>query len=349
MRNTDTTHLPFDIFSVPTYTIEAGDPSTYPVDDAGNPLVTTNLGGGLRFLSDDHVVIGGTNGTDRIQSGAGDDTLWGDGGTDVLDGARGNDAVIGGDGNDRLAGGDGDDFVNGAAGNDEVWGGAGSDLLVGLGGRDRIIAGDGDDEVFGGLDNDQIFGGAGNDELLGNEGDDWIMGGGGDDHLIGDNGNPFGGPLPDTDTAVFLGKAKNYTIDYNGDGSITVTDNVGTDGTDTLQNFERLRFADRVILADGTTPPHGGHGSGWWGQHRDPVTSGQTPATGTSAGGPAGQGSATPHANGSTASSLASQSFALLNQYMAGNSGRVDPGQTVAAVSNGATLGHDSFLTRSQH
>ena len=37
MRNTDTTHLPFDVFSVPTYTIEAGDPSTYPVDAAGNP------------------------------------------------------------------------------------------------------------------------------------------------------------------------------------------------------------------------------------------------------------------------------------------------------------------------
>ena len=62
MRNTDTTHLPFDVFAVPTYTIEAGDPSTYPVDAAGNPLVTTNHGGRLGFLSDDHVVIGGTNG-----------------------------------------------------------------------------------------------------------------------------------------------------------------------------------------------------------------------------------------------------------------------------------------------
>ena len=179
MRNTGTTHLPFDVFAAPTYTIEAGDPSTYPVDAAGNPLVTTNHGGKLGFLGDDHVVIGGTDRTDRIQSGAGDDTLWGDGGNDVLDGALGNDAVIGGDGNDRLTGGDGDDFVNGAAGNDKVWGGAGSDLLVGLEGRDRIEAGDGDDEVFGGLGNDQIFGGAGNDELLGNEGDDWMKGGAG--------------------------------------------------------------------------------------------------------------------------------------------------------------------------
>ena len=66
MRNTDTTHLPFDVFAAPTYTIEAGDPSTYPVDAAGNPLVTTNHGGRLGFLGDDHVVIGGTDRTDRI-------------------------------------------------------------------------------------------------------------------------------------------------------------------------------------------------------------------------------------------------------------------------------------------
>ena len=53
-------------------------------------------------------------------------------------------------------------------------------------------------------------------------------------------------------------------------------------------------------------------------------------------------------ATGTTTASLASQSFALLNQYLAGNSGRVDPGQIVAAVSNGAVLGN-SFLTRPQH
>ena len=43
-----------------------------------------------------------------------------------------------------------------------------------------------------------------------------------------------------------------------------------------------------------------------------------------------------------TASSLANQSFALLNQHLAGNSGRADPGQIVAAASNGATGSQDS-------
>ncbi|SIO34856.1 Polysaccharide lyase [Bradyrhizobium erythrophlei] len=54
-------------------------------------------------------------------------------------------------------------------------------------------------------------------------------------------------------------------------------------------------------------------------------------------------------ATGKAMASLASQSFALLNQYLAGNTGRVDPGQIVAAVSQGAGWGQDSLLTRPQH
>ncbi|WOH67865.1 heparin lyase I family protein [Bradyrhizobium sp. BWA-3-5] len=50
-----------------------------------------------------------------------------------------------------------------------------------------------------------------------------------------------------------------------------------------------------------------------------------------------------------TTASLASQSFALLNQYLAGSTGRVDHGQIVASVSNGAAAGQVSFLTRPQH
>ena len=61
-----------------------------------------------------------------------------------------------------------------------------------------------------------------------------------------------------------------------------------------------------------------------------PATAADTPATGTT-----------------TAS--ASQSFALLNQHLAGNTGGVDPGQIVAAVSPGANWQHDWFLTRPQH
>jgi hypothetical protein len=52
---------------------------------------------------------------------------------------------------------------------------------------------------------------------------------------------------------------------------------------------------------------------------------------------------------GTTTASLASQSYALLNQYLAGSTGRGDAGQIVASVSNGATAGQVSLLTRPQH
>ncbi|WP_249164189.1 heparin lyase I family protein [Bradyrhizobium jicamae] len=51
----------------------------------------------------------------------------------------------------------------------------------------------------------------------------------------------------------------------------------------------------------------------------------------------------------SPASTLANQGFALLNQHLAGNTGHLDHGQIVAAVSNGEGLVHDGVLTRPQH
>jgi Ca2+-binding RTX toxin-like protein len=56
---------------------------------------------------------------------------------------------------------------------------------------------------------------------------------------------------PDFDTAVFTGNLADYTVDIDGD-VVTVTDNVGTDGIDTLMNIERLRFADQTIVLSGT-------------------------------------------------------------------------------------------------
>ena len=248
MRNTGTTHLPFDIFDVPTFTIEAGNRSTFPIDpETGDPLVTVKRDGGLRFGGDDHIVMGGTAQKDKMEAGGGNDTLWGDDGNDVLEGGAGDDSIIGGAGNDILTDREGDDFLKGGDGKDALFGGTGEDLLVGGDGNDLINGGADEDEVFGGLGNDLILGGAGNDDLRGNEGNDVLTGGQGDDVLIGDNGNPFGPPLADTDTAVFAGRSRNYTITNNADGTTTVSDNVGNDGTDTLTNIERLQFRDLSI------------------------------------------------------------------------------------------------------
>jgi hypothetical protein len=51
-----------------------------------------------------------------------------------------------------------------------------------------------------------------------------------------------------TDTAQFTTNRADYTIAFNNTtGVTTVTDNVGTDGIDTLRNVERLQFADQVV------------------------------------------------------------------------------------------------------
>src|SRR6185436_8414335 len=126
-----------------------------------------------------------------------------------------------------------------------------------------------------------LLGGAGSDLLEGRQGDDILDG----DRLLNVQltaPNPAGGPAlrfntlhemkamvfsgqispssityirelistdgaGNIDVALFSGPRANYTVD-SGNGRVTVTDNVGTDGIDTLFNIERLRFTN----ADGT-------------------------------------------------------------------------------------------------
>ena len=51
------------------------------------------------------------------------------------------------------------------------------------------------------------------------------------------------------DIAVFSGPRANYTISaLAADGSFTVVDNAGIDGTDTLRNIEVLQFTDTTAV-----------------------------------------------------------------------------------------------------
>ncbi|MDH4566536.1 heme peroxidase, partial [Pseudomonas sp. BN414] len=52
------------------------------------------------------------------------------------------------------------------------------------------------------------------------------------------------------DTAVFGGERDNYTV-TTVNGVTRVTDNVGTEGSDTLLNIERLQFADQTVVLGG--------------------------------------------------------------------------------------------------
>ncbi len=153
----------------------------------------------------------------------------GDGGNDTLEGNDGNDVLNGGSGNDRLDGGSGNDRLVGGAGNDRLSGGSGNDVLNGGSGNDRLDGGSGSDHLVGGSGNDRLSGGAGNDRLSGGSGNDVLNGGSG------------------VDTAKFSGSIDDYELTRNDDGSWTVTDSTGRDGSDILQNVERLEFSDGVV------------------------------------------------------------------------------------------------------
>ena len=219
--NTGIKHLPGNIFRTPEYTIEssdyflknpdgsfqtdvdghkiATDPATWLHNpQTGQLLVEVLPDGTVHYLGDNNffgntIVLGGTEGNDRLVAGqADDDAVWGDGGDDFIDGAGGNDFLYGGDGNDTMFGGQGDDFIHADKGDDSVSGGDGIDNIFGSDGNDYLDGGRGDDAMNGGQGNDIIKGGEGNDELIGNEGDDWIEGGLGGDLLNGDIGAPTG-------------------------------------------------------------------------------------------------------------------------------------------------------------
>lgn len=117
-------------------------------------------------------------------------------------------------GEDVFLGMQGDDVANGANGSDFLSGGAGDDELNGGGGADTLMGDEGNDTLNGGVSNDTLNGGAGNDTL------------------IGAGGN---------DTAVYVGSARNFSMERIGN-VITVTDNTGAEGVDTLTTIENLQF-----------------------------------------------------------------------------------------------------------
>jgi Ca2+-binding RTX toxin-like protein len=150
-----------------------------------------DVGGTLKFTGGEHVVIGGTEGNDRIWSDKGDDTLWGDGGDDYLNAGTASDNVFGGEGDDIIEDPFGDDMLRGGQGNDVITSARGLDLIFGEQGQDYIMIGQDASEAFGGQGDDFILGGAGSDVLFGNEGNDWIEGGEGFDGMNGENSQLF--------------------------------------------------------------------------------------------------------------------------------------------------------------
>jgi Ca2+-binding RTX toxin-like protein len=97
--------------------------------------------------------------------------------------------------------------------------------------------------------NDYLRGNEGDDTIQGGAGGDWMEGGAGDDRLDGGaNGVDQWGNVQG-DTAYYNASFDTYTLIANSDGSVTVTDSLGADGTgtDTLINVENVSFNDRWL------------------------------------------------------------------------------------------------------
>src|SRR5262249_26008781 len=138
MTNTDTTHLPGEVFKTPDFFLELDQTKQFNAglgpDAKADPVGTDPLLPLAMHASPDtagrdttwrrhkgdllgRVVLGATDpgtpanpsGNDILIGGKGGDTLYGDGGNDRLDGGPGDDMLFGGPGDDIIIGGGGDD------------------------------------------------------------------------------------------------------------------------------------------------------------------------------------------------------------------------------------------------
>jgi Ca2+-binding RTX toxin-like protein len=166
----------------------------------------------------------------------------------LIDGTGANDSLSGDAGNDTLNGGLGDDTLQGGGGSDVIAGGFGNDTASYAGTTNAVTVslaltgaqntgGSGSDTLTG-IEN--LIGGSGNDRLTGDFQDNRLEGGPGNDTLVGGGGRNIAG---------YSGVAANYTVNAAG-GTTTVTDHVGSDGTDTLTQIDRLKFYDGGLALD---------------------------------------------------------------------------------------------------
>ncbi len=232
-----------------TYTLGANLENLFLPMDYGNFI---GLGNELDNLIVDY------NGSHSLYGGAGDDILVGWGGNDILNGGSGFDTAR----YDNYSGYQ-ITYVNGTLTikdinpTQEHFGGLtgddGTDTLIDIENIhffDRTLqirngelylfsnsATAEDDVLEGSSNSDNISGYLGNDVINTHGGSDTLSGAEGNDTLNGGLGQ---------DTAIFSGNASNYTIASSNLG-ITISDNSGTYGIDTLVGVELLEFQSGVI------------------------------------------------------------------------------------------------------
>jgi Ca2+-binding RTX toxin-like protein len=184
------------------------------------------------------------------------DTLLGDIWSDVIIAGGGDDTLDGGGGADRMEGGKGADtyFVDNLA---DLVLEADNAAAQAPDARPGLDLGSAIDKVVASVtfsltafvENLDLAAGAGDlagsgnaldNTLLGNDGRNNLTGAGGNDHIDGGAG---------VDTALYSGGRAGYVLNRTSTG-FTVTDTSGLEGSDTLQNVERFKFAGAGIAFD---------------------------------------------------------------------------------------------------
>lgn len=238
----------------------------------------------LSDFDDDHT---GTNFSEMINAGDGDDTVYSE---------MGNDYLIGGDGDDYLDGGKGLDKIEGGVGNDQIFGGTSINKIYHpnsyneFGGfipgyleyevdvsANLLDGGSGNDYIFGGLGGDIIYGGEGVDTIRGDGGavreeefymlsseirnkmyNDTIYGGSGDDEVYGGAGSDFiyGGNGDDYIESYSQTFADGVNTIYGEDGndsivSLGVDIVYGGDGNDSIVSSQQNKLGQEGLIVPG--------------------------------------------------------------------------------------------------
>jgi Ca2+-binding RTX toxin-like protein len=109
-----------------------------------------------------------------------------------------------------------------------------------IGSKATTITAAGQITVNFGTQIENLIGGTGNDTLVGNSANNQITGGIGNDSITGGTG---------IDTALLAGRKSDFTISRTNAG-FTVSAIKGNEGSDTLSQMERLKFADSYVALD---------------------------------------------------------------------------------------------------
>ena len=161
----------------------------------------------------------------------------------------GHGSVIGGQVGDTIDATQANEYcgLDGQAGDDTISGSSYADIISGGTGSDTINAGAGGDTITGGTDIDTINAGAGNDTISGDTGNDTIDAGADSDIITGGQGDDYIDGGDGLDTAIYSSAYANYTVTEVTYNTFTVTDTIGTDGTDTIIDVNKLQFSDQTV------------------------------------------------------------------------------------------------------